>query len=166
MNIQYCFRKGSFITGVNPEDAAQELSRIHNENGILTPDLVLEEAQSESNPLHNVFEWDNEVAAHNYRKSQATQLIYSVQVVREDAPPEPVYIHSKSSNGYLPSQKVVSNINLYEEAYRKALGRVGDAENSLRQLERLAELYQPDVKSKINIAANTVSSVRDLLNVG
>lgn len=164
MNIQYCFRKDARITGVDPDDAAKELARIHGEHGVLTPETVLAEAEDEDSPLHDAFEWNDQVAAHHYRKGQAQNLIYSVRVIREDAPPEPVYIYSESSGGYLSTQAVVTDASLYEEAYCKALGRIGEAEHSLRQLEELAKRYRPEARTKINRAANAMLQVQRALH--
>lgn len=160
MNIKYCFRDTSCISGVDPSEAAEELARIHNEHGVLTPDNVLEVAEDEANPLHPAFEWDDKTAARRYRRKQAQELIYSVRVIREDGKKEPVYIHSQSCGGYKPTEEIVQRIDLYEEAYRKAMTRIGEAEHTLRVLEEIAQRHRPDSVKTITRAANAMLQVQ------
>lgn len=163
MNIKYCFRSESCIRGIDPEAAAEELARIHNEKGVLTPDDVVSEAEDESNPLHPAFEWDDAAAGRKYRRKQAQELIYSVRIVREDQKQEPVYIHSASCGGYKSAEEVVQRIDLYEEAYRKAVGRIGEAEHSLRQLEELSQKYRPEATKSITKAANAMVQLQKIM---
>lgn len=61
-------------------DLRTELLAIREQFGQLTPHNVVEAASAEDHPLHDRFEWNDDVAAHKYRLSQARQLI---RVVRE-----------------------------------------------------------------------------------
>jgi hypothetical protein len=70
---------------------ASELRKIEQECSVITPVVVVEKAASPKSPLHNFFEWDNSVAAEQYRLWQARQLIAKVYIVPSDAPDsEPV----------------------------------------------------------------------------
>ena len=57
-----------------------ELLRIYDTRGNLTPALVVEEAAAVTSPLHGEFEWDDRKAGHEYRLRQAGGLIRSVRV--------------------------------------------------------------------------------------
>jgi len=57
-----------------------EISRIYNENGGITPDLVIKAAEDPNNVLHHLFEWDNSKAGNAYRIDQARQIITSVKI--------------------------------------------------------------------------------------
>lgn len=61
-------------------DLRAELLAIREAAGRLTPAAVVAAAAAEDHPLHSRFEWDDAVAGHKYRLSQARQLI---RVVRE-----------------------------------------------------------------------------------
>ncbi len=62
-------------------DLRSELLAVREANGnVLTAHIVVEAAAAENHPLHDRFEWDDEVAGHAYRLQQARQLI---RVVRE-----------------------------------------------------------------------------------
>lgn len=58
-----------------------QLQAIYDERGLLTPQLVLDEARDPDHPLHTRFVWDDAVAAERYRLEQAHELIQSVKVV-------------------------------------------------------------------------------------
>jgi hypothetical protein len=43
-------------------------------------DLIIEDAKKEDSPLHDAFEWDDEMAAESYRKHQAQILLCDIEV--------------------------------------------------------------------------------------
>lgn len=49
-------------------------------DGRITPESVIVAAQNPKSPLHDRFEWDDSVAAHEHRLQQARGLIRSVMV--------------------------------------------------------------------------------------
>lgn len=49
-------------------------------NGRLTPDLLIEAARDPESVLHPRFEWDDSVAAVEYRRAQARALIRTVRI--------------------------------------------------------------------------------------
>lgn len=66
--------------GIKPEDAANELARIQNVYGKITPEVIVREASDKSSPLHSYFEWDDEKAGHRWRVQQARILLNNIQV--------------------------------------------------------------------------------------
>jgi hypothetical protein len=48
--------------------------------GRLTPEGVVREAKDPKSPLHDQFDWNDSTAAHQYRLSQARDLIRSVRI--------------------------------------------------------------------------------------
>lgn len=56
------------------------LARLERE-GTITPDAVVEDARNVASPLHDLFEWDDSKAAHEYRLDQARAIIRTVRVV-------------------------------------------------------------------------------------
>lgn len=59
----------------------RELSRIYDEQGVVSVDAVLLDAADLKSPLHSYFEWDNEKAAEKYRRVQAYSLIMASKFV-------------------------------------------------------------------------------------
>ena len=76
------------------EKAVAELQRIHERDGGIRTQAVVDEARAEDAPLHAAFEWDNDVAAEEHRRSQARQLVRAIVVVpdpEENKPPIRAY---------------------------------------------------------------------------
>lgn len=63
----------------------EHLLAIRDERGRLDPTTVVEVATPNDHPLHDRFEWDDAVAAHGYRVTQAHELIRSVRLVYRTA---------------------------------------------------------------------------------
>lgn len=77
----------------NIRDILQDMYERH---GRLTPAIIVDESRAEDAPLHNRFEWDDTVAAEQYRFLQAARIIRSVRITRagndtveDDGPAEP-----------------------------------------------------------------------------
>lgn len=64
-------------------DAIREhLERLRDANGgILTADVVVDDARRKSSPIHDEFEWDVKAAAHQHWLDVARRLIRSFDVV-------------------------------------------------------------------------------------
>lgn len=50
-------------------------------NGEITPEQVVEDARPVDSPLHPYFEWNDSLAAHNWRIEQARRLLQSFELV-------------------------------------------------------------------------------------
>lgn len=120
----------------------EELERIaRKHNGILRPADVVGEARDPRNILHDVFEWDDTVAAEAYRIEQAKQLI-RVQVIVIEKHAEPVRAFVSLSRdraaegGYRITADVLSDDELYQEmcadaeeellAFKRKYARIGE----------------------------------------
>jgi hypothetical protein len=78
----YQWKSLSHIT-VDPDIAGAVMERLRtSNNGRLTPDMIVAEAQPKASPLHDAFEWNDTRAARLYRKDQASHMIRSIEVVR------------------------------------------------------------------------------------
>ena len=157
----YVYKKTAYVQGgVKAQDAGNELARIQNEHGNVTPALVVDESRPVEAPLHNVFEWDDEKAAEHYRHSQARTLIRSIEVIKPEGNTEPVFIHVKPEKAYLPAQMVVQNIDLFESAKKDAEKRLAEASHYLSQLKDIAKGRQ---KEPVGNALDLVSNAQDQL---
>lgn len=137
---EFRFRPGFRPGGVKPADAAAELKRLHESNGSLTPELVIDAASDEDNPLHAIFDWNNESAAASYRLMQARNLIRSVQIVTVENDRSPVYVRVKveDQSQYQPVSTVVRSRTMYESALELLMSKLGEAQESVRQLRSAA----------------------------
>lgn len=57
-----------------------ELLDILAKNGKITTEIVVDTAKDPDNVLHTSFEWDDSIAGHEYRLSQATDLIERYEI--------------------------------------------------------------------------------------
>jgi hypothetical protein len=76
----FSWRMKGLAKRVDPSAAGQELQRIQNVYGSITPEILVGEAKKRKSPLHNIFEWDDTKAAANYRLQQARILLNNIRV--------------------------------------------------------------------------------------
>lgn len=55
-------------------------------NGVLSAEIIIDDARNSNSPLHDLFDWNDSNAAHQYRLYQASRVI-RVFVRMEPAPP-------------------------------------------------------------------------------
>lgn len=92
-----------------------ELTAIRDEHGQLTPALVVDAARNPEHPLHSRFEWDDTLAAEQWRLEQAGQLLRIVKLPPEEGRPRDlrafVAIKGKDSHrsDYVPTEVALSD---------------------------------------------------------
>lgn len=146
----YGYRSGARISGVPPEVAGNELERIRAVKGSLVPTDVVNEARPEDAPLHPAFEWDDGVAAEQFRQQQARQLIRAVCVKSEDGENlDPVYVHVRTDDGgaYQDVEVVAKEPDLLASAIEELTEKLASARRSLDQLRRAANAAKAKVNS-------------------
>lgn len=77
---KYQWKIASLAKGIDPTAAIQEIERIENLYGSLTPENVLDASRDESALLHCLFQWDDSKAAHQFRLQQARNIINNIEV--------------------------------------------------------------------------------------
>lgn len=87
---------------VDPNDVGKLFEDIEKKHGKLTRELVLDDARDESSIIHECFEWDDSVAAEQYRLTQATSLITNLDIEVESDDRKPVvcraYVNTSTSH--------------------------------------------------------------------
>jgi hypothetical protein len=136
MSIAYVYRENFSIPGVSAADAAAELQRLRREAGELTPDIVVDAARDEHAVLHPAFEWDDEIAAQNFRKQQARHLLRGVCIVRDEGEPIPMHFHIVTDDGgkYESVERIQNDPDLYEAALAELTSKVRGAQSAVDQL--------------------------------
>lgn len=77
---KYSWRIKSLAKGIDADLAIAEIERIESVFGSLTPENVLEASRDESALLHSLFQWDDSLAAKQYRLQQARTIINNVEI--------------------------------------------------------------------------------------
>ena len=116
------------------EKITKALEALTTRYGGPTPALVIEVARDPDHDLHDYFEWDDTVAAAQYRLYQARKLIQSVQMFvtfQDHTIACPVYLRdpSKAPNeqGYVPALSLMNERELAILALRREIDRVESA---------------------------------------
>jgi hypothetical protein len=158
--------RSTYRASVPADVAAAELGRIKADHGFLTAPLLVDEARGEESPLHPAFEWNDDVAAENYRRNQASTLIRALVVI--DAPAEPprkkyVLVSSaetESRTTYEDSAVVVADVDLFADALARLEAEVQSARRSVVELERLAAAkgVEPERMARIALATKALEA--------
>ena len=119
--------------GLKAEIVGKELERIQKSAGELTPETVVKKATPKDSLLHPCFEWDNTVAAKQYRISQARYMLRSIEVVVEksDDSDETLEIRAfhnvnndEDESIYVTLQQARDNPVYWEQIKEKALAEI------------------------------------------
>jgi hypothetical protein len=169
--MKYAFRDGSRISNISPQVVGDELDRIHGKHGALKPTNVVDEARPEEAPLHPAFEWNDAIAAEEWRLHTARHLIRSVQVITSDNQKESIYVSvvtEQKDRQYQPLAVVAKSPDLYAEAVYEAQQRIKAAKKALDDLERAAEhsgmkgAQRNAIKAASEAIENASKAVEDL----
>lgn len=108
----------------NPQIAGQRFADLVEESdGVLTPEMIVEDARPVNSPLHDDFEWDDSAAADEWRQHTARMMIGSVVVVHtpeeKKEPTMPirafVNVRQESGRGYTTTARAVSDEELFSQ---------------------------------------------------
>ena len=129
---------------VSAQPAGEELRRIYADKGQLKPADVVDESRPESAPLHPCFEWRDEVAAEEYRKVQAGNLIRSITVVHKTPTHEPVEVRAfvKPLETYAPIEVVVNSEEQIAALLETALAELKAFEKKYATLSKLSSVFE------------------------
>lgn len=115
----------------------------NDEDGLLEPHAVVEEARNPDSPLHGQFEWDDSIAGHEYRIWQARSLLARVKVRIIDVGRSRAFVNVRvrSSNGterrgYLPIERVATDPDLYSQAIEDARRGIASYARRLTTFEK------------------------------
>lgn len=140
------------INGLHKVDAqtAGECCERLNKEGRLTAADLVEESRPEDAPLHAEFEWDDSIAAEEWRKEQARTIIRSI-VVSDKPEEEPVraYFKIESATHYETVQTIISKPDSYSLLLKQALGELAAFQRKYRKLKELEPVFKTFEQLKI-----------------
>ena len=124
-------KKGSRLTNEQAQRYGDEISTFSKGKNISAFDVV-ESAKGKDSPLHDYFDWDNDVAGDKWRLEQAQCMIRSIEVKYIGGDGKPEYIRmmynletEENKNMYIPVDEVFSSEiyreQLLERAYSEAI---------------------------------------------
>lgn len=99
---------------VDPNTVGREFEAIEKESGQLTRASVVDRARPKDAPLHALFQWDDTIAAEEYRKDQAGKLIQNLVIVQpREEPEKPPIVYRAFVNSNENVQQDGTYINLH-----------------------------------------------------
>jgi len=135
----YSWSTGSRIS-IDAEKAYKEMSSLPD----ATPEAVLNLARDETTELHGAFEWDDSIAAEEYRKGQARHLIQCIVVRSDDAPKQDAvraFQISSQKNVYKPISFFLDNKDEYLRLLDRAKTELYTFKSRYKQLSELENVF-------------------------
>lgn len=144
IKMVYSFKNKGFFH-VDAQVAGEVCEELEQTVG-LSAETLLDASRPEDAPLHDEFEWDDEVAAEGYRRYQAGNIIRNLEIVIEEQEPTRAFVTIERqvahSSVYEPTVQVMK-----EEDKRKSLLELAKIELSwfkkkYKGLQELSKIMQ------------------------
>ena len=139
--------KSGFQAKKKAQEVGEALELIRSSRGELTKSDVVESASSKSSPIHDLFEWDDQVAAHGYRLNQAGYLLRGIEVKFEETPEAPsvrafVNFTAIDDHEYHAMETVMSNKPLRETLVAQAYEELNCWRKRYSHISELAKIFK------------------------
>lgn len=126
------------------EVRTKELSRIYKRDKAIKPSVVVRESEPEEAPLHDEFEWNNDVAAEQHRLWQARRLIRVVSIeVAPKSPAERVVhvpvVEKREEGEYHPVSVVAQSESMAQRCINELMSKCRSMQETVKQLEAAAQ---------------------------
>ncbi len=146
----------------------QALADLEDEHGRVTPEAVVRAASDAGSVLHDLFEWNDDVAAHYYRIDQARTLIRSVRVefrVEKKVVRSIAYVHDPVLPAKEQGYRAVTELRRDPDAARSAL--VNEFSRVAAHLRRARELATAlSLEGEVDDLLNDVGALRTRVEEG
>ncbi len=131
-------------------EAIQEIERIRTDNdGTITPQLVVDAATDQTSPLHTYFTWDADEGAARFRRIEAGRLLkrYTVMVHRQGRPDVQVSVlynteeNDRGERVYRHIDEIVSDPDIHAALKRRVLAQLQALRKRYSHIQELAEIW-------------------------
>jgi len=134
--------------------------KLQNAKG-LTADSLLEEAKKKQSPLHELFEWDDNVASNLYRLQQARVIINDVKVIIEGnlyPAIENVRVSIEGIDGqkiqeriYIARDEIMAHEDLREQIIKRALNNIRYWREQYKNYSEFSLIIKAIDKTSVNL---------------
>lgn len=108
----------------------------------LNPETLLDKAKDKKSPLHDLFEWDDTVAAEKYRIIQARHLIANLTIVGDGKTETRAFVRCTQTAGEYTSMSVCMRVpELTERLLQQAYKDMSAFQRKYKTLERLVPVF-------------------------
>ena len=129
----YSWNKQSY--SISAEIVGKEFRKIEKQYGTLTSENVLESAKSDDSPLHDIFEWDDTIAANNLKCEVATDEEKTF-VVRAY-----LNVSENKKGSFVNVQSAFENPDSRKLVLERALQELESFKNKYMELSELASVF-------------------------
>lgn len=140
MENKYQWNLKGFGKKIDPDKALAEIQKAEVLFGKITPENVLKIAEDESSVIHDLFDWEDSRAAHNWRLSQARNIINNIEVkvVSNNGPLTIPAFEISRDNGN-SQYKLVETMTVNERKYiiDSTISTINTLKNKLATLKSL-----------------------------
>ena len=144
---KYSWRKG-YSYKVPADVVGGVLEDIENKSESVTSEKFLDESRASSSPTHDMFEWNDGIAAEKYRLEQARHIINSIelQIVSDEDIAKPAFVNVEVKGTartalYKNVECAFNNEEYKRNVLINALNELRAFERKYRSLEELAKIF-------------------------
>jgi hypothetical protein len=151
----------AYLDKVEPEIFALRMESLKERTGEqITSAAVVQEARPDGSDIHGLFEWDDSVAADEYRLCQARNALNSLRVVRitdgQQTEERIAYVHIKEPEEgrhvYVSSEIVAQRVDYQDQAVEEALRYLKGFQRRYKHLRALEPLIDAVEQAMDNYA--------------
>ena len=145
----YRFERGYTKNGVSANAVGHALEFLRERDGVANARAFVDYSRPETVETHPLFEWDDQVAAEQYRIVQARETIRELRIVpigpEAPIPQGPVFVHVRQAavptNGYAPAWVVVQRQDWTDQAKRECMSQLLGLQKRYGFLEELGPIW-------------------------
>ena len=148
----YQWKSGARIKG-NAQEAGELFEQLSATPEGLTAKTLLEANKPEEAPLHSDYEWDDTVAAEEWRLHQSRHFLNSIAIVTqisEEEEPELVRAFHivTEAHKYEPIEAIIKEPTKYEALLSNALAELTAFQNKYSTLKELTPIFRAIMEVK------------------
>lgn len=108
----------------------------------VTPKQIVDFGRNPDTELHKCFEWNDSIAAEQYRIQQARHVVCNLVIVEETQKTEPQKLRllQRADEGYKPAELIVQNKSEYERLLERARAELSSFKQRYHMLVELEEI--------------------------
>jgi len=136
------------------------------ERGELTAENLVDVSRPEEAPLHGEFEWDDDIAAELYRKTQASAIIRHIAVKTEEKTPLRAFFNLEvKAKEYESIQTIIRQEDKYSALLATALMELEAFKRKYQMLSELQDVFDAIMTAQKNAACAATQTATATRNI-